>query len=443
METFSNHLINFGQKITKIKLLKAIRAAFQQFMPFTIIGAIATLWTAVICNETNGLGAIWSPIMALDFLNPAFQAVNFCTIGCISLGIALFMGIELAKEYEVRPTFAGLLAVLSLFVVSPIQNIVKDDSGEVLATIQGIFQNNLSSKGLFTAMIVSIVTVIIFSKLCKIDQLKIKMPAQVPPGISKSFEDLIPAGITVVIISLISLAVNLLSGGLYLNDLISKFIQQPLMGLGGSLPGFLVFAFLILLFWSVGIHGESMVSGILNPLMTALLLENTNAVLAGTAPTNIINWVFFRIFLTTGGTGFGIALTLAIFLVGKRADNRAIAKVAIIPNCFNIVEVNIFGVPIVLNPILIIPFILAPIVCIIFGYVMTAIGICPIYYLQLPWTMPPFLFGFFASGGNFMGGFIQIIAIAIATLIYMPFVIAYEKQQNKEDELRLVNESDK
>ena len=440
MDTFSNHLINFGEKVTKIKILKVIRAAFQQFMPFTIIGAIATLWTAVICNETNGLGALWPPIMNLDFLNPAFTAVNFCTIGCISIGIALFMGIELGKENGVRPTFAGLLAVLSVFIVSPIQNIVTGDDGKVLATIKGIFENNLSSKGMFTAMIVTIVAVTIFSKLCQIEQLKIKMPDQVPPGISKSFADLIPAGMTVVIISFIGLAVNLLTDGLYLNDLISQFIQKPLMGIGGSLPGFLVFAFLILLFWSVGIHGESMVSGILNPLMTALLLENLAMVQAGGEPTNIINWVFFRIFLCTGGTGWGLALTLAIFIAGKRADNRAIAKVAIVPNLFNIVEVNIFGVPIVLNPILIIPFILAPISCILFGYFMTVIGLCPVYYIQLPWTMPPFLFGFFASGGNFMGGLVQLICLVISTLIYLPFVMAYEKQQNKEDQLRLESE---
>lgn len=441
MDAFSGYLINFGQKVTKIKILKVIRTAFQQFMPFTIIGAIATLWTAVICNETNGLGALWPPIMNLNFLNPAFTAVNFCTIGCISIGIALFMGIELGKENGVRSTFSGLLAVLSVFVVSPIQNIVSGNDGEVLATIKGIFENNISSKGMFTAMIVTIITVSIFSKLCKVDQLKIKMPDQVPPGISKSFEDLIPAGITVVFVSLIGLAVNLLSGGLYLNDLISKFIQQPLMGLGGSLPGFLVFAFLILLFWSVGIHGESMVSGILNPLMTALLLDNLAMVQAGGEATNIINWVFFRIFLCTGGTGWGLAMTIAIFLVGKRADNRAIAKVAIVPNMFNIVEVNIFGAPIVLNPILIIPFILAPIACVLFGYFTTLIGLCPVYYIQLPWTMPPFLFGFFASGGNFMGGLVQLICLGIATLIYLPFILAYEKQQNQEDELRLTSKN--
>ncbi|WP_294580679.1 hypothetical protein [uncultured Thomasclavelia sp.] len=89
--------------------------------------------------------------------------------------------------------------------------------------------------------------------------------------------------------------------------------------------------------------------------------------------------------------------------------------------------------PIVLNPILIISFILAPIVCVIIGYILTVIGFCPIMYLNVPWTMPPFLYGFIASGGNIMGGICQLIAIVAATIIYIPFVKMYEKQQAIED----------
>ena len=88
-----------------------------------------------------------------------------------------------------------------------------------------------------------------------------------------------------------------------------------------------------------------------------------------------------------------------------------------------------FGYPVVLNPILIIPFITSSLVSIIIGYVLTAIHICPIMYVNMPWTMPPFLLGFLASGGNFMGGVCQMIALAVSTLIYLPFVKLYEKQQ--------------
>lgn len=93
-----------------------------------------------------------------------------------------------------------------------------------------------------------------------------------------------------------------------------------------------------------------------------------------------------------------------------------------------------FGVPVVLNPFLIIPFILAPIVSIIFGYIMTYIGFCPVMYVTMPWTMPPFLMGFLAAGGSIMAGITQLLAIALSVVIYIPFVKMYEKNQNQLDQ---------
>ena len=45
---------------------------------------------------------------------------------------------------------------------------------------------------------------------------------------------------------------------------------------------------------------------------------------------------------------------------------------------------------------------------------------------------PPILFGFLATGGSIMGAISQLIVFAIACLVYLPFFMAYEKQQNKE-----------
>jgi hypothetical protein len=61
-------------------------------MPFTIIGAIGTLWTSVIVNSSTGLGALIPAVMGLEFLNPIFSALNFATIGCISLAICFAIG---------------------------------------------------------------------------------------------------------------------------------------------------------------------------------------------------------------------------------------------------------------------------------------------------------------------------------------------------------------
>ena len=55
----------------------------------------------------------------------------------------------------------------------------------------------------------------------------------------------------------------------------------------------------------------------------------------------------------------------------------------------NINETVIFGMPIVLNPLLDIPFILAPLISLTVGYFLISIGFCPHVIMEVPWVMPP------------------------------------------------------
>ena len=432
MEKMQDTLSKVGEWSANNKYLVAIKNAFEKYMPLIIIGAIAVLWTNVIVNDQTGLGALWKPIMNLSVLNPAFNAINFCTMGIIALGITFLVGYELAKNYKFSSSFCGFLSVVAwVSMLNTTQTIVNVEKETV--SVSGLFSGVLGTDGLFTGMIIAIVTVELFRALYSIDWLKIKLPDQVPEGVARSFEYLLPAFVLLLITSMLSLVIQNVSGG-YINDLIFNLIQKPLTYVGGSLPGILCLTLISGLFWSVGLHGDNMIAGVVQPITLTLMLENTTAVEAGKAATNIVNWSFYRTFLATGGTGMVLGLTLAIFLVSKRADNRAIAKVAIIPNLFNIGEINMFGVPVVLNPFLIIPFILAPIVSITFGYIMTYIGFCPVMYVTMPWTMPPFLMGFLAAGGSIMAGITQLLAIALSVVIYIPFVKMYEKNQNQLDQ---------
>lgn len=427
METFQNALMKIGIFAGENKYLSSIKNAFQTFMPFIIIGAIGVLWSNVICNDQTGLGAIVPGIMNLSFLNPAFNALNFATIGCITIPITFLIGAELGAKENDNIMFSGLLAVVALLTVTQSSmDIFKD--GKLVESVSGIFSASLGSQGLFTGMLVGIITVELFFVLFKFDRLKIKLPEQVPPQIAKSFEYLIPAFITILIISLIGLAINIWTGT-YLNDLIFNIVQQPLLHIGGSLPGVLTLMFISLVFWAIGLHGDNMIGGVFNPILTTLGVQNLEAVQAGLEPTNIVNNTFHRAFFATGGTGCMLGLTIAMLLICKRPENQSIAKLALVPELFNIGEVSMFGVPIVLNPTLVIPFIIAPLVTVIFGYVLTMLHICPVMYVDLPWTMPPLIISFLGSGGNIMGPVCQLLGIILSALVYLPFVKIYEKQQ--------------
>ena len=430
MDKIADVLGRAGAWCGQNKYLSAIKNAFQNFMPLTIAGAIGVLWCNVIVNETTGLGIFFKPIMALDFLNPAFQAVNFCTISCITVGVTLGIAQEIgvwnmgAEKAGYIPGLVGLAAWLSVTNTSHVIEGAKD-------AFSGISSNELGATGLFTGMIIGVLAVELFCFFEKQDALKIKMPDQVPPGVSRAFEVLVPATLTLIITACIGSACYNITG-LYLNDIIKNSIQGPLGSLGATVPGIIILYLVIMLFWLVGIHGNNMVSAVKESIFTPLALENVEAFNKGQTPKNIINMYAIQMWGEIGGSGCTLGLVIAIFIFSKREDNKAIASLSLIPGCFEINETVTFGIPMVLNPILGIPFVLTPIVLEIVGYILTVIGFCPVACLTVPWTCPPLIFGFLATGANIMGAVTQAILIAISVVIYTPFLISYEKYQNKQ-----------
>ncbi len=126
----------------------------------------------------------------------------------------------------------------------------------------------------------------------KQDALKIKMPEQVPPGVARAFEVLVPATITLIITACIGSACYNLTG-LYLNDVIKNGIQGPLGAVGATIPGVMIIYLVIMLFWLVGIHGNNMLSAVKEALFTPLALENVETFNKGENPKNIINMYFY------------------------------------------------------------------------------------------------------------------------------------------------------
>ena len=424
------------------KYLSAIKNSFQTFMPLTIAGAIGVLWCNVLVNADSGLGMFWEPIMALEVINPAFAAMQFATISCITVGITFGIAQEIGESNGETGYFAGLLGLAcwlsvtqsgwaNYALVDTAKQTLSLTADGALQTFTGVAGGALGATGLFTGMIVGVVSVEIFCALRKVEGLKLKMPETVPPGVARAFEVLIPAVITLAIIALIGRGCELATG-LYLNDVISTYIQGPLGAIGSTIPGVIIIYIIIGLFWLVGIHGNNMLSAVKEALFTPLALENVEKFNKGEKPTNIINMYFLQMCGEFGGSGVTIGLVIAIMIFGKREDNKAIASLSLVPGLFNINETVTFGIPMVLNPILGIPFVFACLVTILVGYVLTVIGFCPVACLTVPWTTPPLVFGFLATGANIMGAVTQAILIVVSTVIYTPFLIAYEKYQNKQ-----------
>lgn len=454
MDAFADKLGRVGAWCGQNKYLSAIKNAFQNFMPATIAGAVAVLWTCVIVNKDSGLGIFFEPIMAIEPFNAVFNAINTATIGCMAIGICMLVAQEIAEANGETGAYPAVLGFMMWVVVTPLSYSVTGltaytdaankavSIGDVLTkagvdaagagTFAGISTGYTGATGLFTGLIVGILGMEIYCAFRKMDALKIKMPEQVPPGVARAFEVLVPTVLVLVIMSTIGwLSTTLL--GLPLNDLISTYVQEPLKAIiGANIFAVMILYVIIMLFWCVGIHGNNMVSAVKESIFTPMIVENMDAFAKGKDAPNTLNITMMQMFAEWGGSGVTLALVIAILIFGKREDNRAIATLSVVPGFFNINETVTFGIPLVLNPILDIPFILAPVVTILVGYILTVIGFCPKVVVQAPWTCPPILMGFLATGGNIMGAVSQLIVFVIAVVIYVPFLLAYEKYQNKQ-----------
>jgi len=419
MDKITDALGHLGAFAGSNKYLSALKNAFQAYMPATIAGAFAVLINNVIISDTSGLGLLFPQVMALEPIKPIFDAVQYATLNFISIGIIFLLANELAISNGFKTLFPSVVAVISFVTVSDLS------TGALTNAYTG-------TTGLFTGIFIAILSISILTWLSNINALKVKMPDTVPTGVSAAFEVLFPAILTIIIVSGVGLACKTITGS-FINELIYNAVQSPLQALGGTLPGVLTIMLVAQIFWCVGIHGNNLVAAVKEPLLLPLVLENMDAVAKGITPPNIISLTFSQVFMEYTGSGTTIGLIIAIFIFSKRADNRAVAKLSLSPALFNINETVTFGIPIVMNPILAIPFIITPLISGTIAYFLTAIGFCAKITVNVPWTTPPFLNSFLATGGSWTGVVTQLICMTAVTLIYIPFMLIYEKEQNKED----------
>lgn len=188
--------------------------------------------------------------------------------------------------------------------------------------------------------------------------------------------------------------------------------------------------------WIAGLHGSTIILGMIGPVLGLLGDQNRLAYEVGAEIPNIIGGPFFDLFISIGGGGGTFALAFLLAFVSKSKQLKEIGKISVGAACFNINEPIIFGLPIVMNPYLIIPFFITPILTGFIGYFSIAIGILPkLPGISIPWTTPPLISGYLGSIGSFRYVILQVILILIGMIIYLPFFKAFDKKILEEENI--------
>lgn len=427
-------LMKISDWVGSNKILQAIKNSFVRTIPFTVIGSFANLIKMQLdaLIKTKHLDSIdW-----LVNISNIFGSIGIATLGIVGLIVVISSAYSYACELEkdeknknLSPILATLLAFSAYFVMVPNNINFADPNAKI---IEGYAQSFFSYEGMFTALIVSFIAISLYARLSR-SRFTIKLPGSVPPNVFESFFSLIPIAIVLLLFGIVRIILEI-CGFHSLIEMITKIIMQPLEGIGTGLTAILIVIFLEQILWFFGLHGFNIVWGVVSAIWLPLFLKNVS-LYASThsfhgidiAPNTMTN-----VYAMIGGSGATFGLLLAIFIFCRKGSaEREVAKLAFIPGCFGINEPVIFGLPIVLNPIMFIPWVGVPMINATIAYFATKAGLVVPLVVLNSGNEPIFLSQFILGAFHWSPVILSFILVIIDVILYAPFVLINQRETKK------------
>jgi PTS system cellobiose-specific IIC component len=382
--------------------LAAIRAGMIAIVPLTILGGLFT----AVCNLPV---AGWDK--KIESALPLLQVPVTATFGLLGVFVCFAIAYDLGKRLKQEAIISASLAALVFLLL------------QIDPKAQTLTMTGLGSAGLFTAILVALICVRV-QKFFTDRNLVIRLPASVPAVVYESFLSLVPMMFLVLVFWSIRFVLGIdLNAGV-------QAVFSPLVFALNTLPGILVFAFLVTLLWSVGINGDNTLDAIVAPVFLQYLAANVEAAAKGEALPFVTALGFFTTFVNVGGTGATIALALVMWN-SKEPGFRKVSRLSLPTQIFQINEPIFFGFPIVLNPVFMAPYILNALLLTTGSYLLMHWQVISKPFVNIPWTTPPIIGHYLATGGDWKAAIWGATSIVLAMLVYYPFAKTAERQRLK------------
>lgn len=409
-------------KMNNSKIIKALASGMMATMPVSIgVAAICVLvslpipgWTDFVTN--TGISYIGNEIMSV-------------TLSALAIYLVINVSYNYAQNEKENGITAATISMGIFLMMMP--SIIQGD-GYVLQAIEIKY---IGSEGIFVGMVLSILSAVVFCKLCK-KNLKLKLPESVPPMVTNSLS---PIFIAMIMFTSMAVVKYLFFISPYGNifTFFNTMISAPIMSFGAT-PGALILVYTFAsIMWFFGVHPSPIISTY-SVVLTTAGTANMEAFNSGAALP------YFTLFITYlcvyfSGTGNTIGLS-ACMIKAKSARYKSMKAIALVPNLFNINEPVVFGVPVMLNPIFFIPMVLCTALPGLLGWAVSSFATFSFNpTIAMPWVTPTFITGFLQGGIPLL--LIILGCIALTTLIWYPFFRMADNQAYAE-ELALEQQGD-
>ncbi|MDR2432951.1 MAG: PTS transporter subunit EIIC [Treponema sp.] len=408
----------FWIKIANSEKLSIVRNALTLTLPVVIAGA-----AAVLINNF--------PIKGYqNFMEGVFGAgwrrfggyVWDGTLAVLSPVMTFSIGYSIAERYNlknplsaVHPVIAGLLSFCSLLAI--VEPSINDFA---------IPYNWMSVNGIFLAIIISFVSAELFLVFYRIKKLHIRFYSEdAGTAMSHVLAAMIPALLTLGVFAFFKVFMGSI-GVQDIHALIYNYISLPFKGLGNNLGTALLYTVTRQVLWFFGIHGANALEPVMSEIYLPAEMINEMVIAKGAPPAFIFTKTFFDTYVSMGGAGNTLSLLAALLIGREKSGMKRIAAISLVPAVFNINEILLFGIPIVLNPIYLVPFVMVPVVLTVISWAAVLLGLFPAYAAEVAWTTPAIISGYVAAG-SIAGSVMQVVNLFAGFLIYLPFIRMAEK----------------
>lgn len=387
----------------KAFLITVIIHGLTMMIPLVLTGGIA-------CALVNFPVPIYQDWIQNTFLQVVLQNIYDATFGMFSVAmvIALSSSYCMERNMAADKTTTYVLVALCAFATQAFE-----PGG-------GFHQEMLGAKGCFFAIVTALLSSYLLQRFHSSPIMQLKKYTFGMPRISAiSISMFLSALLVILIFAITSQLILMLAGCGSMYELVSNAVCGLFDGIENEFVKGLLYTVLLHVMWAFGLHG----SHILEPVATSSLKLSTS--------TEIFSKSFFDTFVVMGGCGATICVLIALLLFFRKSRLREIAKLSSFTVIFNLNEILTFGIPIILNPILMIPFVLVPILFYFSAFAATAVGLIPPVTNEVVWSTP-IIFNAYIGTGSISASIFQIIMIAIGTAIYVPFLrISIRKQEER------------
>lgn len=409
-------LARFADRLAREPHLVAVRDGVVAALPLVLIGSFFLLLAQPPSKTLQEWVAGTTLADGRSLLQVLVIPQKMLT-GLIALYVCFGSARSLARHYKLDELGVPIMAVASFLSASHLERLLLDDPVTHLPRF-AVPVARLNAEALFGALFIALGSVHV-QRLVAGSRFTIRLPGGAPDVIVKSFASIVPGFTSVALTWFLAhvLHVDLVHG--------PSALVAPLIAATNHLGGVLVLCLVDSCMWLLGVHPLAVMS-VLKPVWLKMISENQTAVAAHEVPVNIATREFFLWFVWQGGSGGTLAVAL-LLLRARSATLKAVGKLGIVPAIFNINEPILFGAPIVMNPRLAIPFIVAPLVSATVAYLSMYTGLVPKPHLDVIWTLPAPVGAFLTTGGSLRAVALQLVNLALATLVWWPFLRSYDR----------------